>query len=159
MSRCSPLGEAAAAGVEVENMEETTVSAELECTFGENPAASDGERYAVSPNAEDDLEKGASDNAKLQMCYFRSSTITVGKVKEMEERGYFPKGEAHAPRAETMLEPNGDEAIIYEDFFYHRLAHASTFSPGWFSTAFPAAIPSVNAQHHRAVVKKFLGHQ
>jgi hypothetical protein len=117
MSRCSPLGEAAAAGVEVENMEETTVSAELECTFGENPAASDGERYAVSPNAEDDLEKGASDNAKLQMCYFRSSTITVGKVKEMEERSYFPKGEAHAPRAETMLEPNGDEAIIYEDFF------------------------------------------
>jgi hypothetical protein len=35
----------------------------------------------------------------------------------MEEKDYFPKGEACAPGAETVLEPNGDEAIVYEDFF------------------------------------------
>jgi hypothetical protein len=50
MSRCNPLGEAATAAAEVENMEEITVLAELECTFGENPAASDGERYVVILN-------------------------------------------------------------------------------------------------------------
>jgi hypothetical protein len=35
----------------------------------------------------------------------------------MEERGYFPEGEGRAPGAETVPEPNGDEAIVYEDFF------------------------------------------
>jgi hypothetical protein len=117
MSRCSPLGEAAAATAEVENVEEIRVSAELEHTFGENPTASDGEGYATSPNTEDDLEEGASDNVKLWMCYFGSSTITVGKIKEMEERGYFPEGEGRVPGAKTMLEPNGDEVVVYEDFF------------------------------------------
>jgi hypothetical protein len=35
----------------------------------------------------------------------------------MEEKGYFPEDEAHAPRAETMPELNNDEAMVYEDFF------------------------------------------
>jgi hypothetical protein len=117
MSRCSSLGEVATTAVEVENVEEITVSAKLEHAFGENPTASDGERYAMSPNAEDDLGKGASDNMKLRTCYFGSSTITVSKIKEMEERGYFPEGEGHAPGAETMPETNGDEVVVYKDFF------------------------------------------
>jgi hypothetical protein len=71
----------------------------------------------VSPNTEDNLDGGASDNAKLRTCYFRSSTITVSKIKEMEEKGYFPEGEAHAPGAETMPETNGDKVVMYKDFF------------------------------------------
>jgi hypothetical protein len=55
MSRCSPLGEVAAAGAEVENVEEIIVSSELEHAFGENPAASDGEGCAASPNTADML--------------------------------------------------------------------------------------------------------
>jgi hypothetical protein len=57
------------------------------------------------------------DSAKLQTCYFGSLTITVEKIKEMEERGYFLEGDGRAPGTETVLEPNGDEAIVYEDFF------------------------------------------
>jgi hypothetical protein len=117
MSHYSPLDEVDAAAAGVENMEETTVSAELESSFGENPIACDGKRYAASLNAVDDLTKGASDNAKLRTCYFRSSTITVGKIKEMKEKGYFSEDEAHTPRAETMPESNGDEAVVYKDFF------------------------------------------
>jgi hypothetical protein len=98
MSHCSPLSEAAAAAVEVENMEETAVSAELERTFGENPTASNSERYAASMNAEDDQDEGASYNAKLRTCYFL-------------------EGEARALGAKTVPEPNGDEAVMYEDFF------------------------------------------
>jgi hypothetical protein len=98
-------------------VEEITVSVELEHTFGENPATSGGERYAVRLNAKDDLGEGASDNLKSRTCYLRSSTIMVGKIKEMEGRGYFPEGEGHAPGAETVLKPNGDEDVIYEDFF------------------------------------------
>jgi hypothetical protein len=116
MSRCSPLGEAAAAVVEVENMEETMVSAELERAFGENPVASDGERYAASPNVEDDLDEGALDNVKLRMCYFGSLTITISKIKEMKEKGYSSEGEARAPGAETVPEPNGDEAAYTRTF-------------------------------------------
>jgi hypothetical protein len=92
-------------------------SAELEHALGENPAASDGERYVASPNVVDDLDEGASDNAKLRTCYFRSSTITISKIKEMEEKCYFPEGEAHTPGNEIVPEPNGDEAIVYEDLF------------------------------------------
>jgi hypothetical protein len=51
------------------------------------------------------------------MCYFGSLTITVRKIKEMEERGYFPEGVGHAPGIETVLEPNGDKAIVYKDFW------------------------------------------
>jgi hypothetical protein len=116
MSHCSPLGEAAVAVIGVENMEETMVSAQLEHLFGENPATSDGERYTTSPNVEDDLAEGASDNAKLRTCYFGSSTIMVGKLKEMEEKGYFLEDEAHASRAETVPDTNGDKVVIYEDF-------------------------------------------
>jgi hypothetical protein len=93
------------------------ISAELERAFGENPTAFDGERYAVSLNVEDDLDVGASDNVKLRMCYFWPSTITVGKINDMEEKGYFLEGEARTPGAETVPEPNGNEAVVYEDFF------------------------------------------
>jgi hypothetical protein len=54
---------------------------------------------------------------KLRTCYFGLSTITVGKIKEMEERGYFLEGKGRAPGAETVLEPNSDEAVIFEDFY------------------------------------------
>jgi hypothetical protein len=46
-----------------------------------------------------------------------SSTITIGKIMEMEEKGYFLESEARTPGAETVPEPNGDEAVVYEDFF------------------------------------------
>jgi hypothetical protein len=45
-----------------------------------------------------------------------SLTITVDKIKEMVEKGYFVEVEAHVPDAETVPEPNNDEAIVYEDF-------------------------------------------
>jgi hypothetical protein len=35
----------------------------------------------------------------------------------MEEKCYFPEGEARAPGDETVQEPNGDKAVVYEDFF------------------------------------------
>jgi hypothetical protein len=41
----------------------------------------------------------------------------VDKIKEMEEKGYFTKDEARAPRAKTVSEPRDDEAVVYEDFF------------------------------------------
>jgi hypothetical protein len=65
--------------------------AELECAFGENPATSDGERYAASPNAEGELTEGASDNAKLQMCHIRSLTMTVVKLRRWKRKVTFQR--------------------------------------------------------------------
>jgi hypothetical protein len=86
MARCSPLGEAAANAMKVENIDKAAVVAQLERAFGEHSAASDGEKHRVSPDAEDTLSEGVSDDANLKTYYFGSSTITIGKIKEMEER-------------------------------------------------------------------------
>jgi hypothetical protein len=104
MARYSSLDEAGRV-VEVEDMDEVLVAAELEWAFGEE--------HVVSPAGEGVLSKGAT----TLMHYFGASTITVGKIKEMEERGYFVRDEARAPKAKTVPEPRYDEAVVFEDFF------------------------------------------
>jgi hypothetical protein len=104
MARWSSLDEAGRV-MGVEDMDEVLAAAELEWAFREEPTicpASDGV---------------PSEGATTRTHYFRASTITVGKIKEMEERGYFVKDEACVPRAETMPEPRDDEAVVFEDFF------------------------------------------
>jgi hypothetical protein len=117
MARCSPLDKVVAGMTEVGNVDEAVVAGELEREFGENPTASDGERRPVSPDAEDILSKGGSGNENLRTYYFGSSTITVSKIKEMVEKGYFLKDGAHTPGAETVLESENNEVVVYDDFF------------------------------------------
>jgi hypothetical protein len=117
MARCSPLDKVVAGMTEVGNMDEVVVAGELERVFGENPTASDGERRPVSPDAEDILSKGGSGNENLRTYYFGSSTITVSKIKEMVEKGYFLKGGAHTPGAETVPGSENNEVVVYDDFF------------------------------------------
>jgi hypothetical protein len=119
MARCSPLSDVAAANAtEVENVDRVADATEIVRTVGEKPAASDGEGHVSSPDAAgDSLGEGASDDENLHAYYFGSSTIIVGKIKEMVERGYFVEGEAHAPGAKTVSEPENDEGVVYEDFF------------------------------------------
>jgi hypothetical protein len=73
----------------------------------------------VSPDDEDIPSKGALDNEELQTYYFGSSTITIGKLKEMEEKCYFMEHEACTPEAATVPESNNDEAVVYKDCFCH----------------------------------------
>jgi hypothetical protein len=61
MARCSPVGEGGRV-VEVEDMDEVLVVAELERACGENPV--------VSPDGEEILSRGVSDDEKLRMYYF-----------------------------------------------------------------------------------------
>jgi hypothetical protein len=82
VARCSPLDKAATGMVEVENMDEAVVAIELEHAFGEILTASKVEWRPVSLDAKDTLSEGGSGNKNSQTYYFRSSTITVGKIKE-----------------------------------------------------------------------------
>jgi hypothetical protein len=117
MACCSPLDEAAAGMVEVENMDEPIVAGELELAFGENPTTSNVERQPASLDFEDTLSEGGSGNENSRTYYFKSSTITIGKIKEMVEKDYFPKGGARAPGTETVPEPVDNEVVVYEDYF------------------------------------------
>jgi hypothetical protein len=114
---CSPLIEAAASMAELENMDNVVIAMEVVRMIGEGC-------LSIPDAADDSLGKGGSDDENSQTYYFRSSTITVDKIKEMVEKGDFLEGKACAPRAEMVPEPDSDEAIVYENFFCCRLMHA-----------------------------------
>jgi hypothetical protein len=64
-------------------------------------------------SANDDF---SGDESSLTYC-FSTSTITLGRIREMVEKGYFGEGEARSTGEETTLEPQEDEAVVYEDIF------------------------------------------
>jgi hypothetical protein len=117
MAHCCPLVEVAASAVGVENMDEAVVAAKLAHAFWENLPASNGEKCLASPDAEDTLSEGGSNSGNSRTYYFGPSTITVDKIKEMVEKCYFLEGRTREPGAETVLEPDNDEVMVYEDFF------------------------------------------
>jgi hypothetical protein len=119
MAHCSTLSEVAATNAaEVENVDRVADAAEVVWTVGVMPRASDGEGHVSSLDTGDNLlGEGAPDDKNSRTYYFGSSTITIGNITEMVEKGYFAKGEACAPGAKTVPNPNNDEAIVFEDFF------------------------------------------
>jgi hypothetical protein len=115
MTRCNLLSEVVAANAA--NVDRVADAAEMVRTIGERPGASDGGGHVSIPDVGDDsLGEGASDDENSRTYYFGLSTITVGKIKEMVEKN-FTEGEGRVPGAETVPEPDSDEAVVYEDFF------------------------------------------
>jgi hypothetical protein len=58
------------------------------------------------------------DPRKLMWSYeFRASSVTVGRIHQMESLGYFTGGSAREPGEEIVLEPNSNEAVVFEEFF------------------------------------------
>jgi hypothetical protein len=53
----------------------------------------------------------------MRSYYFMSSTVTVSRIREMIDHSYFTEGMGHAPREETVLEPNASEAVVFDEFF------------------------------------------
>jgi hypothetical protein len=48
---------------------------------------------------------------------FRPSTVTVSWIHGMIDSSYFAEGMGRKPREETVLEPQPDEAAVFEEFF------------------------------------------
>jgi hypothetical protein len=119
MVRWSALSEVNAANTtEVESQDRVESVMEVARTIGADkvPTASDDEKCLLSLGGTDNsLGEGASDDENSWTYNFRTSTITIGRMKEMVEKGYFVDGEAHTPRAEAV--PDSDEAGMYEGFF------------------------------------------
>jgi hypothetical protein len=119
MARCNPLNEVVATNVaEVENLGGVEVTAEVAHTVGGDIPAISNEEGRVSSvgRTDDSMDEGASNNENSQTYNFGASTITLGRIKEMVEKGYFVDGEAWAPGAEAVPELENNEAVIYEDF-------------------------------------------
>jgi hypothetical protein len=115
MAHCSLLGDVAATSVvETENV------AEVVPTEGgsEVPVVCYGGGHVLSELEIDaSRDGGASDNENSRTYYFGASTITLGHIREMAEKGYFVDGEARAPGAETIPELDDDKVIVFEEFF------------------------------------------
>jgi hypothetical protein len=43
--------------------------------------------------------------------------VTVSRIQEMMDSGYFAKVGARALGEETVLEPKNDEVVMFEEFF------------------------------------------
>jgi hypothetical protein len=115
------LNEVAAANVaKAENLGGVEGAAEVAQTVrGDEIPTSSGKECRVSSagRTDDSKDGGASDNENSRMYNFGASTVTLGHIKEMEERGYFADSEARAPGAKAVQELDNDEAVVYEDFF------------------------------------------
>jgi hypothetical protein len=121
MSRYSPLEEVAAANVmEAGNVDEARdVTEVVPTTDGDLVlvASGDGGHVSRRGGTDESADERASDDENSQTYNFGASTITMGRIKEMMEKSYFADGDAHTLVAETMSEPENDEAFVYEDFF------------------------------------------
>jgi hypothetical protein len=49
--------------------------------------------------------------------FFGPSTTTTSRIRGMIDSGYFTDVMGHEPGDETILEPNPDEAMDFEEFF------------------------------------------
>jgi hypothetical protein len=67
---------------------------------GSGDEGSDSTKGGSDGSANDDA---FSDESSRRYC-FGTSTITLGRIHELVEKGYFSKGEAQAAREETTLD-------------------------------------------------------
>jgi hypothetical protein len=79
--------------------------------------SSDEGRVLSVGGTDDFADEKASDDESSRTYNFGASTITLGCIKEMVEKGYFADGKAWARGAEIVPKPDEDEAVMYEDFF------------------------------------------
>jgi hypothetical protein len=53
----------------------------------------------------------------LRSCFFGPLTVTVSQIHGMIDSDYFSEGMGRDPGEEAVLEPNPDEALVFEELF------------------------------------------
>jgi hypothetical protein len=94
------VGGSGGEGRDSEGIAERTESAQL------SDACSHGK-------AGDDMDEGS----RTRSYFFGPSTVMVNHIRGMIDHGYFAEGMAREPEEETILEPNSNEAVVFEEFF------------------------------------------
>jgi hypothetical protein len=88
------------------------------------PKASMASSSSDSSSGEDasDVAKAVAEDTvdprELAWSYdFEMSSVTVGRIRQLESLGYFTEGSAREPGEETVPELNDDEVVAFEEFF------------------------------------------
>jgi hypothetical protein len=72
---------------------------------------------AASDVAETEAEAYVDPHELARSYEFGFSSVTVGRIRQMESLGYFAEGSVCELREEIVPEPNSDEAVVFEEFF------------------------------------------
>jgi hypothetical protein len=104
-------------------------------------------------HAEGDSDEGSH----TRSYYFGPLTVTVNCIREMINHGYFVEGSARAPVEETILEPDSDEAVVFEEFFFRWLEDASAPSSHQYIVEISSTAPSAYPQCHWVAIEIYLG--
>jgi hypothetical protein len=58
------------------------------------------------------------DPSELAWSYdFGASSVTVGRIRQLETLRYFAEGSVREPGEETIPEPNTNKAVVFKEFF------------------------------------------
>jgi hypothetical protein len=101
--------------IAIDMVGDVTKASLLEASIGSS--SSDSSREAASDVAEVDIED-TTDPCELARSYdFEASSVIVNCIRQLESQGYFVEGSARELGEETVLEPNVDEVVVFEEFF------------------------------------------
>jgi hypothetical protein len=90
----------------------------LEVIATDSSSEGDTRDWSRDDTGDQDEESGAVDPREFAWSYdFGPSTITVGRIRQLEALGYFAEAFAHELGEEVIPEPAADEAVVFEEFF------------------------------------------
>jgi hypothetical protein len=55
--------------------------------------------------------------SRMWSYYFRPSTVTISRIREMVDNDNFADGMGHEPSEETIADPQAEEAVLFKEFF------------------------------------------
>jgi hypothetical protein len=113
--------------------------------------------HASDAGSDNSAEGDSDEGSRTYSYYFGPSMVTITRIREMIDHGYFAEGGAHASGKDTIPEPDSDEAAVFEVFFYRWLDDASTPSSCRYIVKVSGAAPSAYPQCHWAAVEIYLG--
>jgi hypothetical protein len=88
-----------------------------EVTMTDSSSGEDTSDRSRDDTSDQDEGSGAVDPRESSRSYnFGPSTVTVGRIRQLEALGYFAEGSAREPGEEVILKPAADEAIMFEEF-------------------------------------------
>jgi hypothetical protein len=101
--------------------------ARLEVDVTDSSSEEDTSDRSRDDTGDQDEESGNMDPRESLGSYdFGPSTVTVGRIRQLEALGYFAECSACESGEVVILEPVAGEAVVFEEFFCRRSSDATT---------------------------------
>jgi hypothetical protein len=96
---------------------EKEVSRQEETLTGSSSRDASSDKFGYCTEAQGKESETVDPHESSRSYDFGASTVTIGRISQLETLGYFAKGSTCEPGEEVVPEPADDEAIIFEEFF------------------------------------------